>query len=130
MAGLLDPKKYVLTPFLGEGDPAGRAGPRAALGGGREKEKKLDTADYPAPSQDRPGWPRRRIRHRLPMETYVLGLTALFWIGLALASPFFLTTGNVINIMRQVSTDAILAYGELFPIILAGIDLSVGRSPG
>ena len=42
----------------------------------------------------------------------------------------FLTTGNVFNIMRQVSTDAIIAYGELFAIILAGIDLSVGAVAG
>jgi ribose transport system permease protein len=32
--------------------------------------------------------------------------------------------------MRQVSTDAIIAYGELFAIILAGIDLSVGAVAG
>ncbi len=32
--------------------------------------------------------------------------------------------------MRQVSTDAIIAYGELFAIITAGIDLSVGAVAG
>ena len=48
----------------------------------------------------------------------------------AIASPYFLTTGNVFNIMRQVSIDAIVAYGELFTIITAGIDLSVGSVLG
>ena len=64
-----------------------------------------------------PEAPALGLRHRLPMETWVAGCTVALWIGLALASPYFLTTGNVFNIMRQVSTDAIIAYGELFTII-------------
>jgi ribose transport system permease protein len=80
-------------------------------------------------TQPREAW-TAELRHRLPMETWVAGCTVLLWVGLALASPYFLTTGNVFNIMRQVSTDAIIAYGELFAIILAGIDLSVGAVAG
>ncbi len=71
-----------------------------------------------------------RLRHRLPLETWVAACTVLLWVLLALGSPYFLTSGNVFNIMRQVSTDAIIAYGELFAIILAGIDLSVGAVAG
>jgi ribose transport system permease protein len=70
------------------------------------------------------------LRHRLPVETWVAGCTILLWIGLAIASPYFLTPGNIFNIMRQVSIDAIIAYGELFTIITAGIDLSVGSVAG
>ena len=70
------------------------------------------------------------LRHGLPVETWASGCTALLWIGLAIASPYFLTTGNVFNIMRQVSVDAIVAYGELFTIITAGIDLSIGSVLG
>lgn len=70
------------------------------------------------------------IRHHLPVETWVALCTVLLWIGLAVASPYFLTAGNVFNIMRQVSVDAIIAYGELFTIITAGIDLSVGSVAG
>ena len=55
---------------------------------------------------------------------------SLLWIGLAIGSPYFLTSGNVFNIMRQVSIDAIVAYGEFFAIITAGIDLSVGSVLG
>lgn len=80
------------------------------------------------PATDRPA--RREIRHHLPVETWVALCTVLLWIGLAVASPYFLTTGNVFNIMRQVSVDAIIAYGELFTIITAGIDLSVGSVAG
>ena len=70
------------------------------------------------------------LRHRLPLETYVLALTALVWLLLAVLSPYFWTAGNITNILRQVSIDAILAFGSLFPIILAGIDLSVGSVAG
>ncbi|MGC8468674.1 MAG: ABC transporter permease [Acetobacteraceae bacterium] len=66
------------------------------------------------------------LRHRLPVEIYVLGFTVLVWVGLGIFSRYFLTAGNISNMMRQVSIDAIVAFGELFPIILAGIDLSVG----
>jgi ribose transport system permease protein len=74
--------------------------------------------------------PRASLLHHLPVETWVAGCTILLWIALALASPYFLTTGNIFNIMRQVSVDAIIAYGELFTIITAGIDLSVGSVAG
>ncbi len=74
--------------------------------------------------------PKIGIRHHLPVETWVAGCTVLLWIVLAIASPYFLTTGNIFNIMRQVSVDAIIAYGELFTIITAGIDLSVGSVVG
>jgi ribose transport system permease protein len=71
-----------------------------------------------------------RLRHRLPLETWVAACTLLLWVLLAIGSPYFLTSGNLFNMMRQVSTDAIIAYGELFAIILAGIDLSVGAVAG
>jgi ribose transport system permease protein len=74
--------------------------------------------------------PRTSLLHHLPVETWVAGCTVLLWIALALASPYFLTAGNIFNIMRQVSVDAIIAYGELFTIITAGIDLSVGSVAG
>ncbi len=70
------------------------------------------------------------LQHRLPLETYVLVLTVLVWVLLSIVSPYFWTEGNIANILRQVSIDAILAFGSLFPIILAGIDLSVGSVAG
>lgn len=41
-------------------------------------------------------------------------------------NPLFLTPGNIINIVRQVSFNAILAMGMTMVIITGGIDLSVG----
>ena len=46
--------------------------------------------------------------------------------GLALLSPDFLTISNVFDVMRQVSINAVLAFGMTLAILLGGIDLSVG----
>lgn len=50
----------------------------------------------------------------------------LLCILFAIMNPLFLTPGNLINIVRQVSFNAILAMGMLMVIIIGGIDLSVG----
>ncbi|AOY00222.1 ribose ABC transporter permease [Jeongeupia sp. USM3] len=47
-------------------------------------------------------------------------------IILAIMSPDFLTVGNLLNVLRQVSINALIAFGMTFVILLAGIDLSVG----
>jgi ribose transport system permease protein len=38
----------------------------------------------------------------------------------------FLSSGNALNILNQVSTNAIIAFGMTLAIVIAGIDLSVG----
>lgn len=55
----------------------------------------------------------------------VIVLIAL-WIGLAFASETFRTSQNVVNILRQVSMNGIIAVGMTFAIMTGGIDLSVG----
>jgi len=55
----------------------------------------------------------------------LLALAALF-IASAFASPYFLQTQNLLNILRQVSYSGIIALGMTFVIIAGGIDLSVG----
>ncbi|GHD66121.1 MULTISPECIES: ABC transporter permease subunit [Jeongeupia] len=47
-------------------------------------------------------------------------------VVLAAMSPDFLTVGNLLNVLRQVSINALIAFGMTFVILLAGIDLSVG----
>ena len=44
----------------------------------------------------------------------------------ALTNGNFLTAGNLTNVLRQITYNAILAVGQTFVIITAGIDLSVG----
>ena len=90
----------------------------------------MTSPDTTATASDRSAAFGARVRHGLPVETWVVACTALLWIALSFASPYFLTSGNISNIMRQVSVDAIIAYGELFTIITAGIDLSVGSVAG
>ncbi len=70
------------------------------------------------------------LRRHLPVETYVAGLVAMAWVVLAVFSPYFWTSDNITNILRQVSIAAIVAFGELFTIVMAGIDLSVGSVAG
>ena len=47
-------------------------------------------------------------------------------IIMTLASPFFLTGDNLSNVAVQVAPLACLAIGQLFVILVGGIDLSVG----
>jgi len=47
-------------------------------------------------------------------------------VGLALLSPDFLTVSNLFDVMRQVSINAVIAFGMTLAILLGGIDLSVG----
>ncbi|WP_420832921.1 ABC transporter permease [Sporohalobacter salinus] len=54
-----------------------------------------------------------------------IGLIVLV-IGLSFASDYFLTVHNLINVARQISINAILAFGMTFVILTSGIDLSVG----
>ncbi|MGH7716341.1 MAG: ABC transporter permease, partial [Vulcanimicrobiaceae bacterium] len=42
----------------------------------------------------------------------------------------FLTAGNITNVLRQITYNTILAVGQTFVIITAGIDLSVGSIVG
>jgi len=44
----------------------------------------------------------------------------------AFASPYFLKTRNLLNILRQVSYTGVIGLGMTFVIISGGIDLSVG----
>ena len=55
-------------------------------------------------------------------------LVAVIVLGvlLSFASPYFLTTGNLSNILVQASVIALLAGGQTFVILTGGVDLAVG----
>jgi ribose transport system permease protein len=55
-------------------------------------------------------------------------LVAVIVLGVLLtfASPYFLTTGNLSNILVQASVIALLAGGQTFVILTGGVDLAVG----
>lgn len=55
----------------------------------------------------------------------LLGLFILT-VVVSLSSPSFFTASNMWNILRQISTNALLAFGMTLVILIGGIDLSVG----
>ena len=60
----------------------------------------------------------------------MLGLAAVIAIALSLLSPYFLTTGNLLNLLDQSVVVGIVAIGMTFVILTGGIDLSVGSVAG
>jgi ribose/xylose/arabinose/galactoside ABC-type transport system permease subunit len=56
----------------------------------------------------------------------IAALVALLVVVNIATHGLFLAPGNVLNILRQIAVNAILATGQTFVIITAGIDLSVG----
>ena len=73
---------------------------------------------------------KRRARIGTLLSLTLLVLLALLWIVLAFCTPNFWTYNNITNLLRQGAMTAILAIGETFVIITAGIDLSVGAVAG
>lgn len=55
----------------------------------------------------------------------VIGLILIVVI-ISVMSPNFLTLNNLLNVLRQVSINALIAFGMTFVILTGGIDLSVG----
>jgi ribose/xylose/arabinose/galactoside ABC-type transport system permease subunit len=55
----------------------------------------------------------------------LLGFVALFVISCLISESFF-QTKNLMNVLRQVSTNSIISVGMTFVILTGGIDLSVG----
>jgi ribose transport system permease protein len=61
----------------------------------------------------------------LSQNKSLIGLIVLI-VAVSLASPDFLDVGNLLNVLRQTSINAVIAMGMTFVILTAGIDLSVG----
>ncbi|WP_066055975.1 ABC transporter permease subunit [Robertmurraya korlensis] len=55
----------------------------------------------------------------------LIGLFIITFV-LAIVSDNFMTVDNILNVMRQVSINALIAFGMTFVILTGGIDLSVG----
>lgn len=69
---------------------------------------------------------RNRLGAALRAAAIVAGLVVLLGILNAATHGDFLAPGNVRNILRQIAVPTVLAAGQTFVIITAGIDLSVG----
>jgi ribose transport system permease protein len=73
---------------------------------------------------------KRRARIGTLLSLTLVALLALMWLMLAFSTTSFWTFNNITNLLRQGAMIAILAIGETFVIITAGIDLSVGAVVG
>jgi ribose transport system permease protein len=95
----------------------------------------MTEVDAPASSLDLSGpIPGRRERGlRLAIQVVRVGpvLILLFaLIVMALLSPVFLSTFNLQNLGIQAAIVALVATGQLLPILCKGVDLSVGSTIG
>jgi ribose transport system permease protein len=71
---------------------------------------------------------RERIRRGGDASLGLLTMLVLLSILLALLSPYFLTSTNLLNIGRGIAIVGIVAVGETIVIISGGFDLSVGST--
>lgn len=58
----------------------------------------------------------------------ILMALAVMFVGLSIATPNFLTLGNWINVLRQITVNICLAVGVMAAIVINGIDLSGGAT--
>jgi putative xylitol transport system permease protein len=66
-------------------------------------------------------------RRRLLIQEYGIFIAFLILVVvLSLSNPYFLTSGNISNVLLQTSINGVLAIGMTFVILTRGIDLSVG----
>lgn len=69
---------------------------------------------------------RNRRAGLLRTGGFAIGFVVVVAIVNVLAHGNFLEPGNLTNVLRQITVNAIMAVGQTFVIITAGIDLSVG----
>jgi len=67
----------------------------------------------------------RQVWRAAPQYGLLIGFVVLCAI-LSAASPYFLTTQNLLNVALQAAVVAIMGFGLTFVILTRGIDLSVG----
>lgn len=66
-----------------------------------------------------------RFAEKVLKYSRLLIIAALF-VGLTLATPVFLTSANLINVVRQTALLAVLGFAMTLVILVGGIDLSIG----
>jgi ribose/xylose/arabinose/galactoside ABC-type transport system permease subunit len=69
---------------------------------------------------------KRSRSSALRVGAAIVAFVLLVGVVNALTHGNFFTAGNLTNVLRQITYNAILAVGQTFVIITAGIDLSVG----
>lgn len=70
------------------------------------------------------------LRKRLIDRYSALGVLLVLVILATLSSDVFMTSNNILNVLRQVSANGIISIGLLLVILTGGIDISVGSTVG
>lgn len=63
-------------------------------------------------------------------EFMIFSVIVVFFIGMSLASPYFLTSVNLLAVMLGLSVEAIIAVAMTILLISGGFDMSVGSVVG
>jgi ribose transport system permease protein len=74
--------------------------------------------------------PRLALSREVMQTFYRLLAVALLGVMLATLSDVFLTTNNILNVLRQTALLFLMASGLTLVILTAGLDLSVGANVG
>jgi ribose transport system permease protein len=85
----------------------------------------ITTSAAPAAATDIRSWKTRLRALGSGTGGPLIGLLVL-GLALFIATPYFLTVNNLLNILDQVTILGVLALGMTFVIVTGGIDLSVG----
>ena len=72
------------------------------------------------------GWFKSEQRRLIVQEYGIFLAFLLLVVILSFSNEFFLTGGNISNVLLQTSINGVLAIGMTFVILTRGIDLSVG----
>jgi inositol transport system permease protein len=67
-----------------------------------------------------------KAKRTLPQQLGLAAALAVIFVALALARPNFLTVSNLVNLVRQISINGVLAVGVTFVLLTGGVDLSLG----
>lgn len=88
------------------------------------------SATEPGPATDAPpAGPRRRRLDLARLADYAAPIAlVLVWLIFFIATPNFLTAGNISDLLVASAILAVLALGQQFAVVVAGIDLSVGAN--
>lgn len=76
-------------------------------------------------------WKKFNIKSIIGLREFGVSIALIILCSfLSIASPYFLTTDNIFNVLRQISIYAILAVGQALCIICGCMDLSIGNTMG
>jgi ribose/xylose/arabinose/galactoside ABC-type transport system permease subunit len=69
---------------------------------------------------------QEKLHHRLPAQFGLAIALVVLMAALSAARPSFLTVANLVNLLRQISINGILALGVTYVLLTGGVDLSLG----